>query len=210
MTSETDPRIEFPASTRNREPIFQVLKDLLPKAGLVLDIGSGPGQHVAYFAPKLPHLTWQPSDPDPNYRASIAAWTAEDAPMVPAPLDLDATRETWPLERADAALCINVIHIAPWEVCLGVLRGASKILSDGGLLFLYGPFMIGGRHTSEGNAAFDLELRGRDPGWGIRDLDEVALEARKNDLHLTETIKMPANNLSVVFRKRAGLSDGDG
>jgi hypothetical protein len=194
-----DARRHAPATQRNRDPILHVLRRVLPSAGLVLEIASGTGEHAAAFAGALHGVTWQPSDADPAARASIAAWTA-DLPNVRPPLALDVTASPWPIDAADAIVCINMIHIAPWAACEGLMRGAGAILpAGGGVLFLYGPYAIAGAHTASSNAAFDADLRARDPRWGVRDLDAVVACAAAHGLRHVETVAMPANNLSVVF-----------
>jgi SAM-dependent methyltransferase len=195
-----DPRQYAPATARNREPILDVLRRHLPARGLVLEVASGTGEHTAFFAPHFPHLTWQPSDPDPAARESIAAWAA-GLPNVRPPLDLDAAASIWPIERADAVLCINMVHISPWAAALGLLAGAARLLPSGGVLYLYGPYKQRGRHTAPSNAAFDDSLRARDPAWGVRDLDHVADAAREAGFGPPEVVSMPANNLSVMFRR---------
>lgn len=201
-----DPRLNFPATARNQAAILDVLTRILPADGLVLEIGSGSGQHIAAFAHALPHLDWQASDPDPAYRASADAWARHAGLDLPPALDLDARRRPWPVSAAAAVISANMIHISPWDSCLGLLAGAQDVLPEGGILYLYGPFAVGGTHTAESNARFDASLRAENPDWGVRNLDDVALEARRRGLHLTETVKMPANNLSVIFRKRAGMA----
>lgn len=195
-----DRRTYAPATARNREPILEVLRRLLPPRGLILEVASGTGEHTAFFAPQFPALEWQPSDPDPAARASIAAWTSGLA-NVRTPLELDAAAPDWPIEHADAVLCINMIHISPWTATLGLLAGAAKLLRVGGLLYLYGPYKQGGRHTAPSNAAFDDSLRASDLAWGVRDLDNVADAAREAKFGSPEAIAMPANNLSVIFRR---------
>ena len=191
-----------PAAVRNREPIAEVLRDWLPVRGLVLEIASGTGQHVVHFAGALSGLAWQPSDPDPGMRASIAAWTAEAGlPNVRPPLDLDVLSDAWPIERAVAVLCINMIHVAAWEATLHLLAGASRLLPARGALVLYGPFRRFGRHTAPSNEVFDAQLRRMDPDWGVRDLEMVASAADQNSLALDDLVQMPANNLSAVFRR---------
>jgi SAM-dependent methyltransferase len=204
--SPRDFRLDFPATRRNQGPILEILERLLPARGIVLEIGSGSGQHIAAFAAALPHLTWLASDPDPRHRASIDNWAQHGGLDLAPALDLDVRALPWPVPRADTVISVNMIHIAPWDCCLGLLQGAAAILPEDGLLYLYGPFAVGGNHTAESNARFDAALRAEDPAWGVRNLDDVALEARARGLHLVETVKMPANNLSVVFRKRAGLA----
>ena len=193
-----------PATERNREPILEVLSRLLTTPGaLVLEIASGSGEHAAWFAAKLPHVTWQPSDVDAEARASIDAWAGEAgvANVKPA-IALDAAAAKWPEMRADAIVCINMIHIAPPEACEGLLRGASTLLAWGAPLFLYGPFKVYGEHTAPSNARFDEDLRARNPTWGVRNLDDVIVRAAANGLAHEETVAMPANNLSVVFRRK--------
>jgi hypothetical protein len=203
MTATTDVRRSAPATQRNREPILAVLARVLPSAGLVLEVASGTGEHACFFASKLPELTWQPSDLDDGNRASIAAWRDEAAlPNLRAPLALDATSARWTIERADALVNINMIHIAPWAACEGLLRGAARVLPPGAPLVLYGPFRRGGRHTAPSNEAFDRGLRAQNAAWGVRDLDEVTRAAAAEGLPLAEIVEMPANNLSVIFRRR--------
>jgi SAM-dependent methyltransferase len=187
---------------RNREPILEVLRRILPEPGLVLEVGSGTGEHAAYFATAMPGLIWQPSDSDPALRESIAAHAeACDAANLAAPLDLDTTSDEWPVAAADAVVSINMIHIAPWTCSEGLVRGAARILPPHGPLYLYGPFMRDGRHTAPSNATFDRSLRAEDPRWGVRDVAEVAALAAGHGLALDEITHMPSNNLSVVFRK---------
>ena len=196
-----------PAAARNQAPILEVLRRVLPREGLVLEIGSGTGQHAAAFAAALPGLSWQPSDPSAAARASIAAWVeAAGQPKLYAPLDLEVTRPDWPdrIEGAVAAvLSINMIHIAPWAACEGLLQGSGTLLAPGGLLYLYGPFRRDGAHTAPSNAAFDRSLRAQNPDWGVRDLEAVAACAQSHGLALRETVAMPANNLSVIFEAAA-------
>ena len=204
MTGEKNLRRHAPAALRNRGPILDVLRRVLPEAGTVLEIGSGSGEHVTHFAAALPGLIWQPSDIDGANLASIAAHAA-DAPrtsLLP-PLRIDAAAPPWPgvePKGVDAVLSINVIHIAPWAVCQGLVAGAAAALRRGGLLILYGPFMRGGRHTAPSNAAFDRTLKDRDPRFGVRDLDAVEAEAALHGFGLEEVVAMPANNLTVLFR----------
>lgn len=192
------------ASDRNKEPILDVLKQVLPETGLVLEIASGTGQHAVHFAGALKGISWQPSDIDPELRESVSAWRDESGlENLLEPIHLDVTADPWPVSEAHAMVCANMIHIAPWEACTGLLDGAGRILPEGGILYMYGPYKVGGRHTSPGNETFDQSLRARDASWGIRNLDDVALEARRRGLHLIKTVQMPANNLSVIYRKTA-------
>lgn len=193
-------RHHAPATDRNREPILDVLRAWLPSSGLVLEIGCGTGQHAAYFAPAFPNVEWQPTDVDAAARASADTW-CEGIPNVRPALELDASSDTWPIDAADAIFSANVIHISPIETCAGLLRGAGRILPPGGVLALYGPYRRGGEHTAPSNASFDESLRARNPTWGIRNLDDVVAAAARSGLELQTTIEMPANNLSVVFRR---------
>ncbi|MEX0923515.1 MAG: DUF938 domain-containing protein [Rhodovibrionaceae bacterium] len=190
-----------PATQRNRAPLLAVLRETLPRQGLALEVASGTGEHAAYFAPALAPLVWQPSDPNPELRASIAAHAAEAAcETLRPPLDLDAGAADWPIAEADAVVCINMIHIAPWRAAEGLLAGAGRLLPAGGPLILYGPFVVAGE-TAESNRAFDASLKAQNPEWGLRALEEVAEAAGRHGLELTGTHAMPANNLSVVFRR---------
>ena len=207
-----------PSAARNRGPIREVLTRVLPKKGIVLEIGSGTGEHVVCFAKALPRLVWLPSDPDIGSRASIEAWiVTERLANVRAPVAIDVRRETWDVEDDapfDAMISLNMIHIAPWDAALGLLAGAGRLLTPDGVLFLYGPFMLNGVHTATSNAAFDADLKRRDKRWGVRDVDELVSEAAPYGLELREVVKMPANNLSLVFVKanpahHATASDAD-
>jgi len=192
-----------PAAERNKGPILDVLARVLPRSGLVLEVASGTGQHAVHFAEALPELTWQPSDPDPSSRASIRGWIAERRLVnVRAPLDLDVLRPPWPIARADAMVCINMIHIAPWTAAEALIAGACALLDTGAPFFLYGPYRRADRPTAPSNEAFDAELRAQNPSWGLRDLDTVVQLAARSDFELLEVVEMPANNLSVVLRKR--------
>ncbi len=198
-----DGRLVVSSADRNREPILKVLERVLPKTGLVLEIASGTGQHVVHFAQALKGLSWQPTDMDAACRRSISAWlaTAELA-NVRQPLDLDVRALPWRVPTLDAIVCLNLIHIAPWSVATALFAGAGLALRETGLLHLYGPYSVQGRHTAPSNAAFDSALRAENPEWGLRDLKEVESLAKDQGFDLTETIEMPANNLSVLFRKR--------
>jgi SAM-dependent methyltransferase len=204
MSETSDPRQHRPHVARNREPILDVLRRVLPPRGLVLEIASGSGEHAAYFAQALPSLIWQPSDPDTAALASIAAHR-EDVGVsnLLAQLRLDVTAAHWPIARADAVMCANMIHISPWAACEGLMAGAGRVLAAGGILYLYGPYKIGGRHTAPSNQEFDGYLRMQNAAWGIRDLDEVTALAGRHNFALVETVEMPANNLSVIFRRDA-------
>jgi SAM-dependent methyltransferase len=201
MSEIPDPRLYRPHVPRNRDPILDVLKRELPRRGTVVEIASGSGEHAAYFAERLPALSWQPTDCDPSALASIAAHrTHAAAPNLLVPLKLDVTSEHWPIESADALVCINMIHISPWAASEGLMAGARRALRDGGVIYLYGPFQIDGRHTAPSNQEFDARLRAQNALWGVRDLTDVADLATRNGFVLTETVPMPANNLSVIFR----------
>jgi Protein of unknown function (DUF938) len=190
-----------PAAARNQAPICEVLARELPPRGSVLELASGSGEHAVAFARAFPALTWQPSDASDAALASIAAWRAEaQLANLCAPVALDVTAVVWPVTHADAIVCINMVHISPWEAALGMLDGASRLLAPGALLYLYGPFRFGGAFTAESNAAFDRSLRARDPRWGVRDAGELEAAARPHGLVLRDTVAMPANNHSLVFR----------
>ncbi|MGE0871159.1 MAG: DUF938 domain-containing protein [Kofleriaceae bacterium] len=192
-----------PAAERNKAPIAEVLARVLPARGLVLEVASGSGQHVVWFAHALPALTWQPSDIDPENLASIAAWTTEAAlPNVRRAVALDAMAVSWPIERADAVICSNMIHIAPWDAAVGLFAGARRVLPAGGRLCVYGPFRFDGVFTAPSNEEFDRSLRARDPRWGVRDITELDQLAGSHALERIETIAMPANNHVLVFEAR--------
>jgi hypothetical protein len=199
-----DARRYAPSAARNRQPILEVLQQHLPARGLVLEIASGSGEHSAYFAEQSsPDRIFQPSDPDPDARASIDAWIAAlGLQNVRQAVALDAASASWPIDRADAVICINMIHISPWEAAMGLVRGAQRILPRAGVLFLYGPFTRDGRHTAASNEAFDRDLRSRNPAWGVRDLTAVTELAEANGFSRTLVKEMPANNLSLVFERR--------
>jgi SAM-dependent methyltransferase len=197
-----DARLFAPATQRNRDAILSLLRDVLPAHGLMLEVASGSGEHIAHFAAAMPGLTFQPSDPSEEALASIAAWTEDQGlrNILP-PIRIDAMADDWPIDRADAILCINMIHIAPWAATEGLLRHAGRILRAGGPLYLYGPFRRPGRELEPGNAAFDASLRERNAEWGLRGLDEVEALAQAAGFGASQVVEMPANNLSVVFSK---------
>jgi hypothetical protein len=193
-----------PAAERNRKPILEVLSRVLPSVAKVLEIASGSGEHAVFFAQHEPLWDFQPSDPDPSARESIAAWTLyEGVANVRPPLDIDVRAAEWGQSSSvyDALLSCNMIHIAPWESTLGLVAGASRLLRRDGLLVLYGPFKRNGRHTAPSNEAFDASLKARDPTWGVRDLGDVEREAKAKGFELREIVEMPANNLTLVFAK---------
>jgi Protein of unknown function (DUF938) len=198
-----DGALTSPSVARNRGPILAVLSRILPARGVVLEIASGTGEHAAHFAAALPDLIWQPTDGDSTALRSISAHRAlaRLANLRP-PLELDAASPNWPISHADAILAINMIHIASWNAAKGLMAGAERLLEPGGGLYLYGPFKESGRHTAPSNAAFDASLRERNPEWGVRDLHEVSDLAGQHGLYLMERIAMPANNLSLLFRRR--------
>lgn len=201
---ERDFRLSSPAVARNREPILEVLRECLPAHGTVLELASGSGEHAVHFARALPALVWQPSDPSSQARASIADWREHTGlANLCSPLALDVTRTPWPLTAFEALVCINMLHISPWEATLALISQAGQRLPERGVLYLYGPFKRGGEHTASSNAAFDTDLRARDPRWGIRDLDAVVELAGQHGLALEAVVEMPANNLSVVLRRSA-------
>ncbi|NER31550.1 MAG: DUF938 domain-containing protein [Symploca sp. SIO1C4] len=217
MSINKDSRKYAPATERNREPILEVLKHVLPPHGTVLEVASGTGEHAVFFAPRLSPRQWLPSDFDPQLRASIAAWrNYQPTENLYPPLELDASASVWPVEAEallelennfdfdqyplNAIVNINMIHISPWSTCLGLVAGAGRILPTGGILYLYGPFKQGGKHTSQSNVAFDRALRSQNRGWGVRDLGDVVAAAQAQNLTFLQTYQMPANNLSVVFQ----------
>ena len=208
--SEEPHRRHAPATLRNREPILAVLSQVLPPTGTVLEIASGTGEHAAFFAPRLAPRFWQPSDVDPGALRSISAWqNAEPTAHGLPPCRLDVLEPHWPqainplTAPVTAIVAINLIHIAPWEACLGLLAGAGELLPAEGMLYLYGPFKRCGEPMAPSNAAFDADLRSRHPQWGIRDLDDVADAAKAAGLVWLGSIAMPANNRSVILARRA-------
>lgn len=196
----------WPAPERNKQPILDVLARVLPERARVLEIASGSGQHAAFFAGAMPGWTWQPSDFDAENLASIAAWVQEARlPNLRAPIRLDVLEAVWPIDGIapiDALFCANMIHIAPWACTLGLIAGAARYLPRGGRFALYGPFMLGGEHTSESNATFDAGLKARDPDWGVRDADAVIALCAEAGLAFCERVAMPANNQILVFQRK--------
>jgi Protein of unknown function (DUF938) len=202
-----------PATQRNREAILQVLLQVLPATGTVLELASGTGEHAVFFAPHLLPRKWLPSDPNPISRDSIAAWK-EDFPSenLFSPIEIDVRANVWPVEKGaldtssqwspiTAIVNINMIHISPWSACLGLMAGANRILPPGGILYLYGPYKQSGKHTAPSNAAFDESLQAQNPEWGVRDIDDVITAANTQGFNFLKTFPMPANNLSVVFQR---------
>ncbi len=201
--SHSEAALTSPSVARNRHPILEVLRRVLPRTGTVLEIASGTGEHAVHFAVALPHLAWQPTDQDEQALSSIAAHRAPSGlPNLLPPLWLDAAAPEWPLDRADAVVAINMVHISPWPATQGLMAGAGRLLPPGGVLYLYGAYKENGAHTAPSNEAFDQDLRRRNPEWGVRDLETVDDLATSHRLELVERISMPANNLSVVFRRQ--------
>ena len=197
-----DVRRHAPATQRNRQPILQVLSEVLPTSGTVLEIASGTGEHAAWFAQQLRPLIWQPSDPDPEMRRSIAAHRADAlCQTLKEPVDIDVHSRPWPIAAADAVVCVNMCHIAPWSATESLIRGAGEHLSAGGVLFIYGPFRRNGVATAPSNEAFDQSLRAQNPAWGLRQVEDLAALAEGEGLQLDRAIEMPANNLSLIFAR---------
>jgi SAM-dependent methyltransferase len=194
----------WPAAERNKAPILEVLGRVLPRTGTLLEIASGTGQHAAHFAEQLPGWVIQPSDIDSENLESIEAWVAEvRRPNLRRPFRLDVLAADWGVGRVDAVYCANMIHIAPPACTAGLVAGAARHLNGGGHFVLYGPFRVGGEHTAPSNAAFDADLRGRNPGFGVRDLEDVQSSATAAGLTLIERVAMPANNLTLIFERAA-------
>lgn len=190
-----------PATQRNRDAIAAALADWLPATGTVLEVASGSGEHIVHFASIFPQLDWQPSDPDPAGLISIAAYRGEaGVANIAPPVALDAAADSWPIDQADAILCINMVHISPWAATSGLFAGASRRLAPGAPLILYGPYIECDVPTAESNLAFDASLRGRNPAWGLRDTDDVKATAAKAGFAFAERRAMPANNLMLLFR----------
>ncbi len=195
--------VDWAAPERNKQPILEVLSRVLPEQGMVLEIASATGQHIAHFAAALPRLTFQPSDCTEEHLGNLVARRLRSGlPNLLAPVLLDVTRERWPVLCADAIYNANMIHISPWQTTLGLFAGASHVLASGAPLILYGPFSVGGEHVSDSNAEFDASLRERDPRWGVRDVTEVSAVAGAQGFLLEEQVSMPANNLTLVFRRK--------
>jgi hypothetical protein len=198
----SDDRQYAPATLRNRDFILDVLRDVLPVRGVVLEIASGSGEHIVHFARNFPTLVFQPSDPELYALLSVAAWV-KDAGItnVRAPIALDASHSVWPIASADGIICINMVHISPWEATVGLIKGAAAILSPASPFYLYGPYKRDGFATAPSNEAFDRSLRNRNPAWGLRNLEEVAAAVQSAGFSPPVITEMPANNLSVVFRR---------
>ncbi len=196
-------RQQSPSTARNREPILDALRSLLPSEARVLELASGTGEHAVFFAGAMPGWSWQPSDPDAAARASIEAWRQEAATAnLLAPIEIDARAPDWGVAGPfDAIVAINMIHISPWEATLGLMAGAGRLLAPGGVLYTYGAYKRGGAHTAPSNEAFEQWLKGRDPAFGVRDLEAVEAAANAQGLKLRDVIAMPANNFSLVFER---------
>jgi len=197
-----------PAVARNRDPILKVLKECMPPEGTILEIASGSGEHAQYFTEALAPCCWLPSDPDQSSLDSIRAWWWDKQlnNILPA-VKIDSRDALWEVEKnpptpaIEAMVCINMIHISPWDATIGLMKGANRILPPGGILYLYGPYKVDGSHTAPSNEAFDQNLKSRNPDWGIKNLEDVQECATQNGLTFLKTVEMPANNLSVIFRK---------
>lgn len=197
-----DARRHAPATARNREAILAVLRDVLPSSGLVLEVASGSGEHVVHFAGGLPALQWQPTDPDPAAIASVAAWTGDaNLPNIRPPLTLDASSPDWPVQAADAILCINMAHISPWAATVGLFMQGARLLPKGAPLILYGPYFRKDHEAAPSNLAFDESLRARNGQWGVRWLEDVTQLAQGQGFALEVVHEMPANNLTLVYRR---------
>lgn len=195
-------RRHAPATLRNRDAIVQVLQTVLPGNGVVLEIASGSGEHVVHFAGLFAALEWQPSDREPAALHSIGAWTAQSGQgNIRAPLLIEVEQDQWPIDHADAALCINMLHISPWSATTALFRHAAGLLQAGAPLFIYGPFLRHDVITSDSNLAFDASLKARNPGWGLRDLGDVDGVASEFGFARAALVEMPANNLSLVYRR---------
>jgi hypothetical protein len=202
LSKMIDHRKYAPATVRNRDFILDVLRHVLPTTGVILEIASGWGEHVVHFARNLPSLAFQPSDPEPEARMSVEAWVkASQVTNVRAPIVLDASQSPWPIASADGIICINMVHISPWDATVGLITGAAAILPRGSPLYLYGPYERKGFATAPSNQVFDQNLRDRNPKWGLRDLEAVAAIAQSVGFSVPTVTEMPANNLSVVFRR---------
>lgn len=193
-------KLSSPAAKRNREPIASVLADWLPASGLVLEVASGSGEHAAHFAERFRQLDWQPTDPDPLAINSIEAWRADSGLVnLREPVVLDASADTWPVDRVDAVININMVHISPWEAAIGLMEGAARLLPAGGPLILYGPWLVEGVETAPSNLEFDADLKRRNPAWGLRMVEDFAREAEKRGLMLEDQLDMPANNRMLLL-----------
>ncbi|MEM8917817.1 MAG: DUF938 domain-containing protein [Pseudomonadota bacterium] len=197
-----DAQRHAPATLRNRDAIVAVLREILPASGTILEVASGTGEHAVYFGRAFPHLTFQPSDPDLENHRSIRAWTErEDLPNILPPLALDALHPEWDIAEPAAILCINMVHIAPWEASIGLFEKASRLLKPGAPFYLYGPYFQADEPPAEGNLAFERSLKSRNLQWGIRDVADMNALAAKTGFRRESLIDMPANNISLIYRR---------
>ncbi len=197
-----DVRRSAPAALRNRGPIADVLREWLPNSGVVLEVASGTGEHAAYFAERFPNLEWQPSDVHPDALRSIAAWRqAAHLSNLREPVRIDAAAGDWPVERADAVLNINMVHISAWGAAIGLIDSSARLLSEGAPLILYGPWLTGQVEPAPSNVAFDADLRRRDPQWGLRKVEDFAMHAKRCGFQLVQQRAMPANNMMLLFER---------
>lgn len=197
----SEARRHAPATLRNRDAITEILKIVLPTSGLVLEIASGSGEHIVHFAQAFPQLQWQPSDCEPSALRSIAAWAADASANIYPPVLIDVEQDAWAVMRADAVLCINMLHISPWSACTALFRNAATLLRSDAPLFIYGPFVRHDVMTAQSNLAFDASLKARNPAWGLRDVADVDAVAAQFGFARSDLIEMPANNLSLVYRR---------
>ena len=196
-----------PATQRNREHILEVLLRVLPSSGDILEVASGTGEHSLFFAPAFSPRLWIPSDPNPIARDSIEAWREESLiDNIQPPLNINVENSSWEIENKELNITtivnINMIHISPWKACLGLMEGANRILPSEGILYLYGPYKQGGKHTAPSNESFNQYLRGENPEWGVKNLEDVIKVAEDKGLIFQEKVDMPANNLSVILQKK--------
>lgn len=196
--------IELPVSQaclRNQAPIAAALAQELTTPCVVLELGSGSGQHAAFMTVNLPHITWQPSDLS-SALPLIHAWRQRSAQVnfLP-PLVLDVAQDLWPVKQVDAVFSANVVHFVSWPNVRAMMAGIARVLTHQGRAFIYGPFNYGGDFTSEGNQQLDRWLRERDPESGIKDFEQIIMTARKEKLRLLKDIAMPANNRLLVLQK---------
>jgi len=199
--SNPEPR-HAPATMRNRDAIVAVLRDVLPSTGRILEVASGTGEHAVYFGQQFPDLSFQPSDPDPANLESITAWTnRENVSNVLSPLPLNALTSDWDIDQPAAILCINMIHIAPWEATIGLFNNAAELLRPSAPLYLYGPYFRKGVETAQGNLDFERSLKSRNLQWGIRDVADIDALAAQSGFKRQNLIEMPANNISLIYHR---------
>ena len=204
MTSENDLRQYAPATQRNRDSIFETLVSVLPPKGNILEIASGTGEHAVYFASKLKNYQWIPSEPDAMRQKSIDAWRKFcSSPNCQPSVNINVLNSAWTeeLKNLEIIAIVNMIHISPWEACLGLIEGAGNLLPSGGILYLYGPYKQGGKHTAPSNELFDESLFVQNKAWGVRNLEDVIEVSQQRGLKFIKTVNMPANNLSIIFQK---------